>query len=273
MRKLYKFKLYKRYRQDLWSELYSLFIKNNMVEEPRLIIKVKNMENKKIHILRNNLPETSQEQGYYKLSKRKDLFKCLDIIFFYNKTYQMSFLVSRDKKYLSRTSKYGLLLLEKQKLYNYYWNISNDQFKNLLILAYKIRGHVASNFLSLLESRVDNILYRLNVAYSRGESRMLIKKGIVKVNNKVIYSYNHVLNIGDVIEVSSVLFKKGSVLDLKKKIFNRISYFLYPSKYLEASFLLKDKVVAIFYRRPDVNEIFYPFGLDVKKIINFYKKK
>lgn len=84
-----------------------------------------------------------------------------------------------------RFSEYGLQLREKQKAKRLY-GISEKQFSNLYKKASKVKGVTGLSLLALLETRLDNIVYRLGFAKSRAGSRQLVSHGHIKVDGKKV---------------------------------------------------------------------------------------
>ncbi len=97
-------------------------------------------------------------------------------------------------------SPYGVRLREKQKL-RFYYNISEKQFSSLFNEASAKEGSTGEVFLQLLESRMDNVVYRLGIAYSRRQARQFVVHGHIKVNGKVINIPSYRIKPGDVLEV------------------------------------------------------------------------
>ena len=106
--------------------------------------------------------------------------------------------VSRKK-----LSEYGLQLREKQKAKRYY-GVLEKQFAHYFELASKRKGITGENLLAILESRFDNIVYRLGFTMSRAEARQLVRHGHFALNGKRV-------------TVSSILVKPGDVITLREK--------------------------------------------------------
>jgi len=99
-----------------------------------------------------------------------------------------------------KLSGYGMQLQEKQKLRHMY-GLSEKQFRNLFDKAVKMKGIAGENFMFLLESRLDNLVYRLGFANSRAGARQLVAHGHVTVNGKKVDIPSYLVQPGDVIEV------------------------------------------------------------------------
>ena len=99
-----------------------------------------------------------------------------------------------------KTSDYGLQLREKQKAKRFY-GMQEKQFRNLFAKAAKRAGKTGDNLLILLETRLDNCVYRLGFASSRKEARQLVVHGHFTVNGKKACAPAMELKAGDVIAV------------------------------------------------------------------------
>ncbi|MBR5315374.1 MAG: 30S ribosomal protein S4 [Firmicutes bacterium] len=99
-----------------------------------------------------------------------------------------------------KSSEYGLQLREKQKTKRFY-GVQEKQFRNLYEKAAKRHGKTGDNLLILLETRLDNCVYRLGFASSRKEARQLVVHGHFTVNGKKATAPAMELKAGDVIKV------------------------------------------------------------------------
>ena len=115
---------------------------------------------------------------------------------------------ARNKK----LSEYGMQMREKQKAKRYY-GVLEKQFHEYFIMANKKTGMTGENLLSILETRLDNVVYRLGFAMSRAEARQLVLHGHFTVNGRKVNIPSFLVKPGDVIEVAeksraSVKFKR-----------------------------------------------------------------
>lgn len=99
-----------------------------------------------------------------------------------------------------KSSDYGLQLREKQKAKRFY-GMQETQFRNLFDKASKKKGITGENLLILLETRMDNVVFRLGFASSRKEARQLVTHGHFTVNGKKVNIPSAELKAGDVIRV------------------------------------------------------------------------
>ncbi len=99
-----------------------------------------------------------------------------------------------------KMSEYGLQLREKQKAKRFY-GILESQFAKYFEMASKQNGVTGENLLSILESRLDNVVYRAGFGMSRPEARQLVRHGHFTVNGKKVNIPSYLIKEGDVIAV------------------------------------------------------------------------
>lgn len=102
-----------------------------------------------------------------------------------------------------KLTNYGLQLREKQRIRNMY-GVNERQFYNTFEKAVKMKGVTGENFLSLLESRLDNVVYRMGFARTRRGARQLVNHGHILVNGKKL-------------DIPSAQVKVGSIIEVKEK--------------------------------------------------------
>ena len=100
----------------------------------------------------------------------------------------------------SKISDYGLQLREKQKAKRFY-GLQETQFRNLFDKAARKSGITGENLLILLETRLDNVVFRLGFASSRKEARQLVNHGHFQVNGKKVNIPSYLVKAGDVIAI------------------------------------------------------------------------
>ena len=105
-----------------------------------------------------------------------------------------------------RLSDYGLQLREKQKVRRMY-GVLEKQFRNYYKKAASSKGNTGENLLSLLEQRLDNVVYRLGFGCTRAESRQMVSHKAFSVNGKTVNIPSYQVQAGDEIEVRES--KKG----------------------------------------------------------------
>ncbi|MBQ4557978.1 MAG: 30S ribosomal protein S4 [Clostridia bacterium] len=99
-----------------------------------------------------------------------------------------------------KASEYSLQLREKQKVKRAY-GLLEKQFKKYYNIAENMKGIVGENMLSLLERRLDNVVYRLGIGSSRAESRQIVNHGHITVNGKRVNIPSYLVKVGDVISI------------------------------------------------------------------------
>lgn len=99
-----------------------------------------------------------------------------------------------------KLSEYGIQLREKQKARRFY-GILESQFRKYFDMAAKRKGVTGENLLQILESRLDNVVYRLGLATSRPEARQLVRHGHFTVNGQKVNIPSYLLHVGDVVAV------------------------------------------------------------------------
>lgn len=106
-----------------------------------------------------------------------------------------------------KISEYGLQLREKQKA-KFIYGVLEKPFRNYYYKAEKMQGQTGENLMILLESRLDNIIYRLGFARTRKEARQIVDHKHVLVNGKKVNIPSYLVKAGDTIEIKEN--KKGS---------------------------------------------------------------
>lgn len=102
-----------------------------------------------------------------------------------------------------KSSEYGIQLKEKQKM-RFMYGLTEKQFKKTFLKAQKMKGIAGENFFKLLESRLDNLVYRMGLANTRRGARQLVNHG-------------HILVDGKKTDIPSFSVKPGSVISVKEK--------------------------------------------------------
>ena len=100
----------------------------------------------------------------------------------------------------SKQSEYGLQLREKQKARRFY-GVLESQFLKYYDMASRQKGMTGENLLKILESRLDNVVYRMGLANSRPEARQLVRHGHFNINGKTVDIPSYLVKVGDVIQL------------------------------------------------------------------------
>ena len=162
-----------------------------------------------------------------------------------------------DKK---KKSEYGRQLTEKQKLRDTY-GVSEKQFQRLFLEARKAQGVTGINFMTILESRLDNLVYRMGFASTRRQARQLVNHGHVMVNGKKVDIPSYLCKVNDVISFKE---KSQDLAVLKANLENITS----NVPYVEVD---KEKKCGKFTRLPARNE--FNQDIDESLIVEFYNRK
>ena len=99
-----------------------------------------------------------------------------------------------------KISEYGLQLREKQKA-KFIYGVLEKPFRNYYAKAERMKGLTGPNLMTLLELRLDNVVYRMGFARTRREARQIVGHKFITVNGKVINIPSYKVSVGDVIEV------------------------------------------------------------------------
>jgi small subunit ribosomal protein S4 len=162
-----------------------------------------------------------------------------------------------------RVSDYGTQLRAKQRMKFYYGNISEKQFFNSFTLASKSKGDVSENFVALLESRLDAIVYRANFVPTVFAARQFVSHKHVSVNGKTVNIPSYKVKVGDVVQVREKSRKLAIVIEAIQKMERDI-----PS-YMQ---LDKDNLSVRFVTKPSFAEIPYPVEMQPHLITEFYSR-
>jgi small subunit ribosomal protein S4 len=161
------------------------------------------------------------------------------------------------KKRKSRLSEYGLQLREKQKAKTTY-GILEKQFKGIVFSVQKKKGDTKELIISLLETRLDNVVYRLGFAKTRYMSRQLVSHGHVLVNGKKLTIPSYQVKVDDVITLSDKMQKNPKILEILEE------------KQETLPFLKKQGVSGKLERMPKKEDLQVPF--DLQLIIEYYSR-
>ncbi len=159
----------------------------------------------------------------------------------------------------AKLSEYGIQLQEKQKV-RFTYGLSEKQFHNTFVKAGKLAGKHGDNFLIMLESRLDNVVYRLGLAATRRQARQLVNHGHIAVDGNKVDIPSYTLKAGQVI---SVVEKSKGLVIIKDAIASAPAV----KPYLTFN---ADKLEGCFTRKPEREE----FLTDIKEnlIVEFYNR-
>ena len=159
-----------------------------------------------------------------------------------------------------KVSEYGVQLKEKQKA-KYTYGVLERQFRNLFDRAARSKGITGEVLLQLLESRLDNVVYRLGLAPSRPAARQLVLHKHIVVNGKVVNIPSYQVMPGDVVGVR----EKSKSLEVIADCLAGFNHSKYPWIEWDAS-----SKSGRFLHLPALADI--PENIDVQKIVELYSK-
>jgi len=162
------------------------------------------------------------------------------------------------RKRKRRLSEYGTQLREKQKAKATY-GLLEKQFKKLVQTVQKRKGETGEMIVSLLETRLDNLVYRLGFAKSRTMARQFVSHGHIFVNGKKVNIPSYEVKVDDIISISTTIQKNPVVLELLKDKEIKI-----------LPFIKKEGVSGKLVRMPKKEDLEVPF--DLQLIIEYYSR-
>jgi small subunit ribosomal protein S4 len=160
-----------------------------------------------------------------------------------------------------RTSDFGLQLREKQKVKRMY-GVLERQFRRYFAEAERRKGNTGTNLLTLLESRLDNVVYRMGFGSTRAEARQLVSHQGITVNGKVVNVSSYLVKAGDTVAVREKAKKQLRVTDAVK---------LAEAQGMPGWVQVDvNKLEGVFKKTPDRDE----FGSDIKEalIVELYSR-
>ena len=140
------------------------------------------------------------------------------------------------KERKGKLSDYGTQLKEKQKV-RFMYGVNERQFKKTYEEASKIKGIHGENFLRLLESRLDNLVYRIGFATTRRGARQLVNHGHVTVNGNKVDIPSYRVKPGDVISLKADDKNLKVVADALAKVSKRVDFINYDEGKMEGTYV------------------------------------
>ena len=158
-----------------------------------------------------------------------------------------------------KPSDYGVQLQEKQKL-RFMYGVNEKQFKKTFKEAGKMAGVHGTNFLILLESRLDNLVYRMGFATTRRGARQLVNHGHITVNGKKVDIPSYRVKPGSVIALKENSKDHKAANEALTKVTKRVEYITFDENKKEGTYV----------RYPERNEL----NMDIEEslIVEFYNK-
>ena len=158
---------------------------------------------------------------------------------------------------------YGIQLREKQKMKAYYGSITERQFHKVYVEAARRKGDTSENLIGLLESRLDALLYRLNLAPSIFAARQLINHKHVMVNGKVVSIASYRCEPNDTVELREKSRAIPQVAESVAKMERQVPEYL---TFTPAEF--KGTLV----RLPVLDDVPYPVQMNPNLVVEFYNR-
>ncbi len=161
-----------------------------------------------------------------------------------------------DRKKLSD---YGTQLQEKQKV-RFMYGVNEKQFKKIFEDAGKMKGVHGENFLRLLESRLDNLVYRLGFSTTRKGARQLVNHGHITVNGKKVNIPSYRCKVGDVIAVKEQSVNHPAIKAALEATHNRVEFVTFDENKLSGTYVrlperselnqeINESLIVEFYNR------------------------
>ncbi len=163
----------------------------------------------------------------------------------------------KDRK--AKLSNYGVQLKEKQKV-RFMYGLSEKQFKKTFNEAGKMKGIHGENFLKLLESRLDNLVYRLGFATTRRGARQLVNHGHILVDGKKVDIPSYRVKVGSTISLKDNSKDMKVVKESLEKIVSRVEFVTFDENKLEG----------VYVRMPERGEL--NADIDESLIVEFYNR-
>ena len=161
----------------------------------------------------------------------------------------------------SRTSDFGLQLREKQKVKRMY-GVLERQFRRYFAEAERRKGNTGANLLTILESRLDNVVFRMGFGSTRAEARQLVSHCAITVNGGVVNIASYLVKAGDVVAVREKSKKQLRVTDAVK-----LAESIGMPGWVQVD---AAKLEGVFKKAPDRDE----FGADINEslIVELYSR-
>ncbi len=158
-----------------------------------------------------------------------------------------------------KLSNYGIQLQEKQKV-RFMYGLNEKQFRKTFEKAGKMKGVHGENLLKLLESRLDNLVYRTGFSTTRRGARQLVNHGHITVNGKKVNIPSYIVKPGDIISLMENDKELSIVKSSLEALHNRVDFISYDEKKMEATYV----------RMPERSEL--NADIDEALIVEYYNR-
>lgn len=163
----------------------------------------------------------------------------------------------QDRK--GKLSNYGEQLKEKQKV-RFMYGVNERQFRKTFNEAAKMKGIHGENFLKLLESRLDNVVYRLGLSTTRRGARQLVNHGHITVNGNKVDIPSYRVKVGDTVAVKENSKDHKAIKASLEKVTKRVEFVTFDDKKLEGKLV----------RLPERSEL--SADINESLIVEFYNR-
>lgn len=158
-----------------------------------------------------------------------------------------------------KVSEYGIQMQEKQKV-RFMYGLNEKQFHKLFEKASKMKGNTGHNFLNLLESRLDNVVYRLGLAKTRRAARQIVNHGHITVNGVKVNIPSYQVKVGDIVAVKENSLDHPAIKEAVEATLNRPAFVEFDAK----------KMAGKLLRLPDRSELNQEINETL--IVEFYNR-
>lgn len=159
----------------------------------------------------------------------------------------------------SKLTEYGIQLHEKQKV-RFTYGVNEKQFKKTFDEAQRSKGKTGDNFIKLLESRLDNLVYRLGFARTRAQARQLVNHGHILVNGKKVDIPSYRCQVNSTITLKENSKKLKVVLEALEAKVSRLEFLSYDEQTMTGTFIryperkevmteIQDALIVEYYNR------------------------
>lgn len=158
-----------------------------------------------------------------------------------------------------KVSEYGIQMQEKQKV-RFMYGLNEKQFHKLFEKASNMKGNTGHNFLNLLESRLDNVVYRLGLAKTRRAARQVVNHGHITVNGVKVNIPSYQVKVGDIVAVKENSLDHPAIKEAVEATLNRPAFVEFDAK----------KMAGKLLRLPDRSELNQEINETL--IVEFYNR-
>jgi len=162
-----------------------------------------------------------------------------------------------------KVSDYGVQLRAKQKLRGYYGNVTERQFRGIYAEARRLKGDTGAHMISLLERRLDALVYRAKFVPTVFAARQFISHGHISVNGRRVTVASYRLRLNDVVEVREKAKQLALVLEATGLAERDVP------DYIEVD---HGKLTAKLTRIPTITEVPYPVQMEPHLVVEFYSR-